>query len=158
MFIHVTGEFAGRWLIVSLIATPLLMLFPNSSFTQSLVKNRRYFGVAAFLYALAHTIFYLLKEPMSLVKDEFFRIGIITGWIAFIIFIPLALTSTDNAIKRMGGNWKKLQRWVYLAAFLTFLHWALASTRHAHWVPATVQFSPVIILSLYRLWKYFGKK
>ncbi|MFK7946938.1 MAG: sulfite oxidase heme-binding subunit YedZ [Saprospiraceae bacterium] len=157
MLMHVTGEFAGRFLVVSLIATPLVMLFPKGKITRWLIRNRRFFGVAAFSYTLLHTIFYLLEESFAHIVDEFFRIGMITGWIAFFVFIPLAATSTDAAIKRMGLKWKKLQRWVYLAAVMAFLHWALVSTEQAHWSAALFNFSPIILLSLYRLWYLFLK-
>lgn len=157
MLMHVTGEFAGRFLVISLIATPLVMLFPKGLITKWLIRNRRYFGVAAFAYTLLHTIFYLLEESLSQVVNEFFRIGMITGWIAFFIFIPLAATSTNYAVKKMGRNWKKLQRWVYLAALMAFLHWALVNTEKAHWGPALFHFAPVALLSLYRLWYMFFK-
>lgn len=82
----------------------------------------------------------------------------LTGWIAFFIFIPLAVTSTNYAVKKMGKNWKKLQRWVYLASVLTIVHWALINPKHQHWGPALVQFSPVILLSIYRIWHLFFRK
>ncbi len=151
MLMHVTGEFAGRFLVISLIATPIAMLFPKGRVSKWLIRNRRFFGVAAFAYTLLHTVFYLLEETLGHIVDEFFRVGMITGWIAFFIFIPLAATSTDAAVRRMGPKWKKLQRWVYLAAVMTFLHWALVNTEHPHWGPALFHFTPVIVLSLYRL-------
>jgi len=157
MLMHTTGEFAGRFLVISLMATPIGLLFPKGSVAKWLIRNRRFFGIAAFAYTLLHTIFYLLEESLTYIIDEFFRIGMITGWVAFFIFIPLAITSTDAAVKRMGPNWKKLQRWVYLAAILTLLHWALVSTRHAHWGPALFHFSPVIVLSIYRVWYVYFK-
>jgi len=55
----------------------------------------------------------------------------------------------------MGPKWKQLQRWVYLAAVMAFLHWALVNTEQAHWGPALFHFTPVILLSLYRLWHLF---
>jgi len=157
MLMHATGEFAGRFLVISLIATPLGLLFPKGKVSRWLIRNRRFFGVAAFAYTLLHTIFYLLEETLAHVVDEFFRIGMITGWVALFIFIPLAATSTDAAIRSMGPNWKKLQRWVYLAAVMTLLHWALVNTRHHHWGPALFHFAPVILLSIYRIWYVYFK-
>lgn len=158
MLMHVTGEFSVRFLVISLIATPIKMLFPRAFISKWLLRNRRFFGVAAFAYSLLHTFFYLVEEPFGKVIDEFARLGIITGWVSFFIFIPLAITSTNAAIKRMGKNWKKLQRWVYLAAFMAFLHWVFIKTEHLHWGPALVNFMPVILLSLYRIWFIFSKK
>lgn len=155
---HGTGEFAARFLVIALIATPISMLFPKAKFSGWLLRNRRFFGVAAFVYTFVHALFYVLEESISTLSEDFFSIGIFAGWVAFIIFIPLAMTSTDAAIKRMGKSWKKLQRWVYLAAFMSFLHWALIDINNPYWAPAFVHFGPVIILSLYRIWHLFFKK
>ena len=158
MLMHLTGEFAGRFLVISLIATPVAMIFPKGKVGKWLVRNRRFFGVGAFAYTLLYTIFYLIEIPLEKVVNEFFEIGILTGWIAFFVFIPLAMTSTDAAVRRMGVSWKKLQRWVYLAAIMAFLHWALVNVQDPHWKPALVHFSPVIIFSIYRIWKHYQQK
>ncbi|MFK8101868.1 MAG: sulfite oxidase heme-binding subunit YedZ [Saprospiraceae bacterium] len=155
MMMHITGEFAGRFLVISLIATPLALLFPKSQVSKWLIRNRRFFGVGAFAYTLLHTIFYVLKYPFGQLVSEFATLSILTGWIAFFIFIPLAMTSTDAAIKRMGPAWKKLQRWVYLAAVMAFAHWALLGLQgeHASMGGALFHFVPVVLLQLYRVWK-----
>lgn len=155
MIMHITGEFAGRFLIISLIATPIALMFPKSGIARWLIRNRRFFGVAAFAYTLLHTIFYLLEYPLGQVVDEFLDIAILTGWIAFFIFIPLAMTSTDAAVRRMGPAWKKLQRWVYLAAVMAFAHWALLGLQgeEASMGGALFHFIPVMVLQVYRVWK-----
>jgi len=90
-----------------------------------LAKQRRYIGVAAFGYALLHTVFYLIdKGTIGSAVAELTRSYIWLGWLAFIVFVPLAITSTDGWVKKMGRNWKVLQRTVYAAAVLTLLHWA----------------------------------
>lgn len=155
MIMHITGEFAGRFLVVSLIATPIALMFPKGRAAKWLIRNRRFFGVAAFAYTLLHTIFYVLEYPLSQLVDEFPTIAILTGWVAFFIFIPLAMTSTDAAVKRMGPAWKKLQRWVYLAAVMAFAHWALLGLQgeHASMGGALFHFAPVMLLQVYRVWK-----
>lgn len=152
---HVTGELSGRFLIISLIATPIKLMFPKGKFAKWLIRNRRFFGVAAFAYTLLHTIFYVLEYQLSQLFSEFAELSILTGWIAFFIFIPLAITSTNAAIKRMGKAWKKLQRWVYLAAILAFAHWALLGLQgeYANMGAALVHFTPVMLLQVYRIWK-----
>lgn len=60
--LHPTGEFAARFMIVSMMITPLMMLFKGASWPRWLMKRRRYLGVAAFGYALAHTVLYLVEE------------------------------------------------------------------------------------------------
>ena len=62
ILVHPTGEFAARLLIVTLMITPLTMLFKGTGFARWLRKNRRYFGVAAFGYAALHTLFYLVDK------------------------------------------------------------------------------------------------
>ncbi|MFI1744842.1 sulfite oxidase heme-binding subunit YedZ [Thalassobellus sediminis] len=155
MIMHITGEFAGRMLIISLIATPIKLMFPRGRVAKWLIRNRRFFGVAAFAYTLLHTIFYVFEYPFNQIINEFSDLSILTGWIAFFIFIPLAITSTNAAIKRMGRSWKKLQRWVYLAAVMAFAHWALLGLQgtHANMGGALFHFVPVMLLQVYRVWK-----
>lgn len=154
MIMHITGEFAGRFLVISLIATPIALLLPKVKIGRWLIRNRRFFGVAAFAYTLLHTIFYLLEYPLSRIIDESLDLAILTGWIAFLIFIPLAITSTDAAVKRMGSAWKKLQRWVYLAGIMAFAHWALLGLQgeHASMGAALFHFVPVMVLQIFRVW------
>ncbi len=155
MIMHITGEFAGRFLAISLIATPLVLMFPNGGPAKWLVRNRRFFGVTAFVYTFLHTIFYILEYQVSQLANEFLQIPILTGWIAFFIFVPLAITSTDAAVKRMGPAWKNLQRWVYLAGLMAFIHWALLGLQgdHASAGGALFHFVPVMVLQTYRVWK-----
>ena len=150
MLMHATGEFSARFLIIALIATPIALLFPKGRVSRWLVRNRRYFGLASFAYALLHTALYVEEVPFMQVMRESLQVGMLAGWIAFFIFIPLAITSNDASVKRMGTTWKKLQRWVYLAAILTFAHWCFV---HYHWKPALVHFAPVMLLQVYRIWK-----
>lgn len=155
--LHPTGEFAARFLIISMIATPLTYLLKGWRGPRWLVKNRRYFGVAAFCYAALHTLFYVMSEPLQKILSEATNLDIWTGWVAFAIFIPLAATSFDYAVRRMGTKWKALQRWVYVAAVMTLVHWAaLHGWRNP--MPALVQFSPLIALTLYRLWWVYLRK
>ena len=159
MVMHITGEFAGRYLVVSLIATPIALMFPSGKVAKWLVRNRRFFGVSAFAYTLLHTVFYLLEYPVSQITSEFTQFPILTGWVAFFIFIPLAITSTDAAVRRMGPTWKKLQRWVYAAAVLAFAHWALLGLEgeHASIGGALFHFAPVMALQVYRVIKQSSK-
>lgn len=144
---HATGEFSARFLIFSLIATPLLMLFPKMKFPKWVNRNKRYFGIAAFAYGLYHTIAYLIEIPISQVAKEFLDFGLLTAWIGFIIWIPMAITSTDGWVKRLKSTWKKIHNWGYLAALLAFLHWAFI---HYNWQPALVHAAPILLLQGYR--------
>lgn len=155
--LHPTGETSARLLIISLMATPLMMLLKGKWGSRWLVRNRRYFGVAAFAYALLHTVFYLVSEPWARVLAELTDLEIWSGWVAFIIFIPLAVTSFDYFVRKMGPAWKKLQTWVYVAAVLTLLHWA-SLHNWEHPGAALVHFAPLGLLTLYRLWWTYLRK
>ena len=153
--VHPSGETSARLLIVLMMATPLAMLLKGWRGPQWLKRNRRYLGVASFGYALLHTIFYLLdKASLTTVVDELPRLYIWTGWIAFIIFVPLALTSMDYFVRKMGTWWKWLQRWTYGAAVLTLVHWAALNDWNSA-APALVHFGPLIALEAYRVWYWY---
>ena len=155
ILVHPTGEWAARLLIVTLMITPLALLFRHSGVTRWLRKNRRYFGVAAFGYAALHTFFYLVdKGSVSVVMGELSRVYIWTGWIAFAIFLPLAVTSMDYFVRVMGTWWKWLQRWTYVAAVLTLAHWASLHD-WGHPTAALVHFAPLAALEAYRLWYWY---
>lgn len=155
ILVHPTGEFSARFLIVTMMATPLALLFKGWRGPRWLKKNRRYLGVAAFGYGLMHTVYYLIdKSSVSTVVNELPRFYIWTGWLAFLIFVPLAMTSMDYFVRKMGTWWKWLQRWTYAAAVLTLVHWASLHNWNS-WVPAMVHFGPLIALEAYRVWYWY---
>ena len=156
--LHPTGEFSARFMIIAMMATPLSMLFKGARVPRWLVKNRRYFGVAAFGYALLHTIFYLVDaETLGRVFAELAGLECWTGWLAFVIFLPLAVTSHDYFVRRMGPRWKQLQRWTYAAAVLTLVHWA-ALHDWGGIGPALVHFGPLAALEAYRICYWINRR
>jgi len=153
--LHPSGEFAARFMIVSMMATPLAMLFKGRSFPIWLKKNRRYFGVAAFAYSALHLGFYLVSRgSLEKILGQATDFDILTGWLAFLIFLPLAATSFDAAVRALGPRWKSVQRWVYAAAVLTLLHWA-AKDGWEGLPPALVNFAPLALLEGYRIWYWY---
>jgi methionine sulfoxide reductase heme-binding subunit len=150
--LHPSGEWAVRLMILSMLVTPLMYLTKGAVWVRWLKANRRYFGVAAFAYAAAHTYVYVVGEgSITKIFAELTKFDIWTGWLSFAIFIPLAATSMDYAVRKMGTAWKPLQRLTYAAAGFAFLHWA---SLHG-WSEvggALVNFSPLIVLTAYRLW------
>lgn len=149
--LHPTGEFAVRFMIIALMLTPLSLLFNHQSWTRWLIKRRRYFGVAAFFYALLHTGIYLVdKGSITPVINDLSKFAILIGWLAFAIFIPLALTSNNWSVKKLGNNWKRLQRLAYVAALLTLAHWVFLEY---HFAGAAAHFAPLALLELYRIRK-----
>lgn len=156
ILLHPTGEFAARFLIIALILTPMRMLFPGSGFWRWMMKRRRYFGVAAFVYATFHTVLYIADMgSLQAILGEALALGIWTGWLSFFIFLPLAFTSNGWSVKRMGPAWKTLQRWVYVAAAGALLHWIFV---HNNIGPALVHFVPLVGLEAYRLWHNFTRR
>lgn len=79
------------------------------------------------------------------------RFDIWTGWLAFLIFLPLAATSMDYAVRKLGPRWKALHRLTYGAAVLTLLHWASLEGWEGP-TPALINFAPLAVLVVYRLW------
>lgn len=152
--LHPTGEFAARFMIISMIISPFRLMFPKNGFWFWMVRRRRYFGVAAFAYAAFHTVLYLIDMgSLQAVLGEFLTFGIWTGWLAFFIFVPMAVTSNDASVRRLGRFWKPLQRFGYLAAVATLLHWMFV---HNEFGPALVHFVPLALLETYRISRVFG--
>lgn len=150
-FIHHSGELAARLLLLTLAITPLRLFFSESNWPNWLLHRRRYFGVAAFVYAALHTLVYLDKKIGSgLLLQEAAEFSMWTGWLALAIFVPLAMTSNDASVRRLRRTWKKLHRWVYLAALLTFTHWVFSAF---NFVPGLIHFLILMVLETYRIWK-----
>ena len=120
-----TGLAALRLLVISLAITPLRKLSPRLSF---LIKFRRLLGLFAFFYASIHLIAYIglyaSFDPNTILQDVAKRRFITVGVLAWLLLIPLALTSTTGAIKRLGGKrWNQLHKLVYVAVCLGLLHY-----------------------------------
>ncbi len=149
--LHVTGEYSARLMMLAMAITPFRLLFPNARWPNWLLHRRRYIGIAAFIYALLHTIVYLeRKRELSLILDEAAEFAMWTGWLAFAIFLVLAVTSNDASVRWLKRSWKKLHRYVYAAALLVFAHWVFAAF---DFVPGLIHFAILLGLETFRLWK-----
>lgn len=149
--IHLSGEYSARLLMLALAATPLRLLFSNARWPNWLLHQRRYIGVAAFAYAALHTVVYLdYKGDPELIIAEAADFALWTGWVALAIFFVLAVTSNDVSVRRLHRRWKKLHRWVYAGALLTFVHWIFVAF---DFVPGVIHLSLILCLEAYRLWK-----
>lgn len=123
-----TGDWAAWLLLLALAATPLRLVFRRQGWTTWLLRRRRDIGVASFVYAAGHTAIYLFdKASLATVLAEAADVAMLTGWLALAIFIPLAVTSNDKAVRALKRSWKRLHRLVYPAAILTVVHWVLAA-------------------------------
>ena len=148
---HLTGELSARLLIVALAVTPLRLMFPGRGWVGWLMRRRRYFGVAAFGYAALHTWAYLARTRLSAdLLAEAAEPGILAGWLAFAVLIPLAMTSNEWSVRRLRRWWKRIHRWVYAAVLLTFAHWLLVAFDV---VPALIHLLVLGALEGYRIWK-----
>ena len=147
--LHPSGEWSARLIIFALMLTPLSMLFRGQGWIRWLVSRRRAFGVAGFLYALLHLAFYLLDmETVQNMLAEMDALGIWTGWVAFFLFLPLALTSNDASMRALKHGWKRVQRLAYPAAALTLVHWMFV---HDNKVAALINFTPLLLLEGWRI-------
>lgn len=119
-----TGRHAITLLVLSLACTPLNNLFG----WRELIKRRRALGLYAFLYATIHVIIFIDLDyglAWSLILQTIFeKPYIVVGMLAFLMLVPLAFTSFDIWKKRLGKNWKRLHKIIYLIAPLAALHYA----------------------------------
>lgn len=151
--LHPTGEFAARFLIISMMLTPLLMLFPKARAIRWLMKRRRHIGVAAFAYAALHVIAFVLHEgTLDKVLGELVEFKNLLGLAAFLIFVPLAVTSNELSLRALGPTWKSVQRLAYVAAIAVLAHWLLSSKEVGG---AIIHFAPLALLELYRIGRNF---
>ncbi|MDO8753958.1 MAG: protein-methionine-sulfoxide reductase heme-binding subunit MsrQ [Anaerolineales bacterium] len=118
-----TGRHAITLLVLSLLCTPIHTVFKWSE----PLKRRRTLGLYTFMYATIHVIIFVdLDYGLAwsrLIQELIEKPRLIVGLIAFTLLTPLAITSFDIWKKRLGKNWKRLHRLVYLIAPLAFLHY-----------------------------------
>jgi sulfoxide reductase heme-binding subunit YedZ len=152
----VTGEWSARLIIIALMLTPLVQLFPASKTVRWLIRHRRAFGVAGFAYALLHLIIYVID--MTTIADmisELSAPAIWTAWLAFFCLIPPAFSSSDAAMRWLRRQWKAVQRLAYPAAIFTLIHWVLV---HDGLAEALLHFLPLVALQLLRVSRLFTPK
>ena len=140
---HPSGEMSVRLMILALLPGPLTDALGPNRFLRGWLAIRRNLGVAAFLYALLHLVFYVLDmQLVSAMVDELAIPGIWTGWLAFALLLVPAAISFDTAMRRLGRRWKQLQRLVYPAFLLALIHWLLLDWA---WGPALVHLAPLLV-------------
>ncbi len=120
---HRTGDWSLRFLLLTLAVTPLRRL----SGWNGLQKFRRMLGLFAFFYVCLHFGVYLIFDQFfdwaGIVEDVAKRPYITVGFTGWLLLIPLAVTSTNGMIKRLGRNWQRLHRLVYVIGALGVLHY-----------------------------------
>src|SRR3569833_3417591 len=107
---HSTGEWAFKLLLISLTVTPLRKL----TGWNSVIRLRRMLGLYAFFYACLHFLTWLVFDHFfdlsEIAKDIVKRPYITVGFAAFVLLIPLAVTSTNTMMRRLGTRWAKLHQ------------------------------------------------
>ncbi|MGA7626067.1 MAG: protein-methionine-sulfoxide reductase heme-binding subunit MsrQ [Candidatus Acidiferrales bacterium] len=121
---HATGDWTIRFLIITLAVTPLraALRLPD------LIRFRRMLGLFAFFYACLHFSTWSVLDKFfdwpEMWKDVLKRRFITVGFAAFMLMIPLAVTSTARMIRRVGGRrWRLLHRLIYVSAVLGVIHY-----------------------------------
>jgi len=127
---HFLGRWTLRFILATLAVTPLRQL----TGWNWLVKHRRTLGLFAFGYVTLHWLTYALLDVQldwgDLLKDLAKRPYIMIGMAGLLAMLPLALTSTRNSIRRLGGRrWNLLHRLVYVIAVLGVIHYWMAVKR-----------------------------
>jgi sulfoxide reductase heme-binding subunit YedZ len=150
------GTWTLAFLLITLSITPLRKL----SGWSWLVKLRRMAGLFAFFYALLHFITYIWLDQFfdlsSIYKDVIKRPFITIGFAAFIMLIPLAITSTNAMMKKLGGKrWQMLHRLIYPVAIFGVVHyWWLVKK----YITQPLVYAVVLAALLgYRLWLKWEK-
>lgn len=118
-----TGKAALVLLVLSLACTPLNTVFGF----KAALKVRRALGLYAFLYVCLHLLTFVGLDygfdPGLIYEAIFEKRYALVGFAAFLILLPLAITSTQGWMKRLGKNWKRLHRLIYVAGLLVVIHY-----------------------------------
>ena len=152
---HGTGDWALYLLCATLAITPLRRL----TGWNWLIRLRRMLGLYVFFYALMHFLTFLWADHNfdfgAMWKDVLKRPFITVGFIAFVLLLPLAATSTNAMIKRLGRRWAQLHRLIYLIAPLAILHyWWMKAGKHNFEQPIVWGTVVAVLLGLRVYWRW----
>ena len=154
-----TGDWTLYFLCITLAVTPLRRL----SGWNWVIKLRRMLGLYAFFYALLHFVTFFWFDHFfdiaEMLKDVVKRPFITVGFIAFVLLIPLAVTSTNAMVKRLGGKrWLWLHRLIYMIAPLGILHfWWMKAGKNDFQEPIIFGAIVALLLAMRVYWSYVKK-
>ena len=135
---HVTGNWTLRFIIITLAMTPL-QKFTKLNFW---ISYRRMFGLFVFFYASAHMMTYVgidYRFDWSSIGDDIIKKKFIfAGFLAWLLLVPLALTSSKRMIRLLRDKWKKLHKLIYIISLLGIIHYL--------WLVKVVTVEPLIYL------------
>ena len=138
---HELGEIALQLLIIGLCLSPL-----RRYLGVNLLKFRRAIGLLAFTYVVLHLLVWAVLDVQNLARvwqDILKRPYITIGMASLVLMVPLALTSNNRSVRKMGQAWRKLHMLVYPAALLAALHFI--------WVRKGFQLEPLIYMAVITL-------
>lgn len=148
---HRTGDWVLRFLLLTLAISPLQQLLNWSV----LLRYRRLFGLFTFFYVCVHFLIYIVFDHFfdlnEIAEDIVKRPYITFGFTAFMLLIPLAVTSTNKMMKRLGKKWKKLHQLIYIIGTLGVLHYL--SLVKADVFEPFIYGSILLVLLGWRAWK-----
>lgn len=147
--IHTTGLLALSFLLLSLAVTPVRLITGRNWLSHF----RRMLGLYAFFYGMVHlSIYFVFDREMSLsslISETVKRPFILYGMTALLLMSPLAATSTNAAIKRLGSaRWKRLHQLAYICGALGLIHFYNSSKVTT---PLQVSYATILFLLLYRV-------
>ncbi len=148
---HRTGDWTLRLLLLTLAVTPLRRI----TGWNPLIRIRRMLGLYVFFYACLHFLTYLVFDQFfdwqEIYKDILKRPYITVGFSAFVLLVPLAVTSTNAMIRRLGKRWRQLHQLVYVVATLGVLHylWLVKKDLREPLIYATM----LLALLMWRVWR-----
>jgi sulfoxide reductase heme-binding subunit YedZ len=123
---HFTGDWAIRFLVITLAVTPLRRV----TGWNPIIQLRRMLGLFSFFYATLHFLTWFVLDWFfdfrQMAEDVAMRPFITLGMATFVMLLALAVTSTQKSIRRLGRKWAQLHRLIYVAAVTALLHFWLA--------------------------------
>lgn len=150
---HTSGLWALRFLLATLAVTPLRMI----TRWNWLIRYRRMLGLFAFFYATLHLTIYLVIDLggfWSQIFSEIARKPFVTvGFAAWLLLIPLAATSTKAMMRKLGRNWLRLHRMIYVIGLLGALHflWQVKFGEKIAVIEPVIYFGIYVLLIVFRL-------
>lgn len=135
---HEYGEIALQLLIIGLCITPLRQFFGIN-----LIKFRRTFGLLAFTYVVLHLAVWAILDVQALdrvIADIIKRPYITIGMAGFLLLLPLALTSNNWSVRKLGPKWRQLHKLTYVAVILGGIHYI--------WLVKGIQLEPLIYMAV----------
>ena len=153
---HATGDWTLILIMVTLSITPLRKITKQ----YWLIGVRRMVGLFAFFYGCLHFTTYLWLDKFfdvhEIIKDVANRPFITVGFLAFVCMIPLAITSTQGWIRRLGKDWLRLHRLIYLTAIAGVIHYVWLVKIDIH-KPLQYAFVLAVLLT-YRIVAWIGRR